>query len=247
MAIVFRAVGSSATSTAGALSITAPTMLVGDVMFALIHGANNNAITLPAGWTTVQTVNNTAAQRITLAWKFVVPGDSGGSFSFTSTNDGSLTYGAIAAWGGQVYGNDPTLGNSTNSANASSATITWATLTPKQQGNLYILAFAAYAKNGVSNGNMSGTDPTFTNRFLDNTAVGATAALAIYDGPSLDSAATGARTMATGATAAVNDGILVELDAQDIAGGGGGGPAFPPIVRHRVLTKRVRNKIGNTQ
>lgn len=206
---VFKAAGSGVATTTTTLALVAPAMSAGDCMVAVICSSNNVASSgMDARWVSCVGVNNTAALRTEVyVMPNVLAADSGGTFNFT-VNGTTLSFGVIVAYSSCATFQSAT--NDSNSANASSATVTWANYVQSSVIGL-VLAIFTYDKNGVVDNGISAGTPTFTNRFLGNTAVGGTAAIGVYDGFTGAGQPTGARTLATGAVAAVNDGVFLEL------------------------------------
>ena len=215
MAISFVAAGAlAATVTLPELSIVAPTLAADDIMIAAINAKDNQVWTAPAGWTKFVEVNNTTAQRVTLAWKRAVTGESGATFVFTVPTDHNITYaGVIAAWRGAITTATPIDATApTTSANASSDTVTYATFDPTEV-DAFIIAAGFYNEDQTTAGAISGTNPSFTNRWDLEAATGTDTSIFGYDGSS-DGAATGARSHATTSmTDAINVGGLFGLVA----------------------------------
>lgn len=205
---LFQAKATAVATITTSLAITAPAANLDDLFLAVVYSNNNTAPTAPAGWAQITAGNNTVTMNYSVFWKRVGPGDSGASFTFTVAGT-TVSFGTILSYRGATPGGNP-IGNISRSDNASSSTITWATLTPQFKSSLIVLV-GAYALNGTVAGAVTGTNPTFTSNELDNTATGATAGLVEYDGPNLIVTAMGSRTDATTATAAVNTGVAIEI------------------------------------
>ena len=184
-------------------------------MFAWITTHDNTAISgQDARWTSLYSANNTAAQRNTLFYMFVNAADSGATFNFTiaGTTHG---LGRLYTWRGATG-----IGASTNSANASSATVTWATMQPGV-GNSVIASFMATDVATGSDGGMTGgTAQTFTGRGATPYNIGSTDASECYSCESGGVQTTGAMTM-NNTQAGVNVGVFVEILSQQVPGGGG--------------------------
>lgn len=224
MAVAFSIAGAIAgNATTTTLNVVAPTFTDTDnknVLIATILGKDNQTITAPAGFTKFVEVNNTANQRMTLAWKRAEPGDSGATKAFTKPTDNNLLFcGVIAVFSGCLTSATPIDGTTpTTSANASSDTVTYADFNPTET-NAYVVAIGGYNDDLTTAGTISGTDPTLTNRWDLETATGTDASLFGYSGSS-SGAATGARSHSTTSTAdAINIGILFGLIEEPPAAG----------------------------
>ncbi len=218
MAVTFVANGTAVSTVTTTLSLVAPALVGGDMLIASVVTADNTAISgQDARWQTVVAVNNTTAQRTTVFWLPALVGDSAATFNFTiaGTTEG---FGRLTAYRGARA-----VGNSTSSANASSATVTWATMTP-QQGDSPILAVAAIGIQTGSNGGISAGTPTFA---LEYYSAGTGEALALYDALVPAGSATGARTM-NNTAAAISTGVFFELIPSILSVGSGGGGGFAP-------------------
>ncbi len=236
---VFQAAGSTVSSVTTTLALVAPATNNDDILLANIYSADNVVPTLPAGFTLIRGFNNTVAQRQTVAWKRATQGDSGATFNFTVAGV-TLTYGVLVSYrGGKVVGSP--IGTSTQSANAISDNITFASLTPFPTS--LVVALGVYGLNGCAAGTMSpNTDPAFTSRVQDNSATSTTAAMYVQDGPT-DGAATGTLTLPTTSTVdALNCGVLLELfpgEDPDTDEGGTNPVLYPAInQRHPNATNR---------
>jgi hypothetical protein len=214
MAVTFVANGSAVNTTTTTLTLVAPTLVGGDILIAVIVTHDNTAISgQDARWQTLYAANNTAAQRFTIFWMPALVSDSGASFNFTVAGT-TAALGRLTAYRGARA-----VGNSSSSANASSATVTWATMTPVQSDGV-ILAAAGIGIQTGSNGGISAGTPTFTNEYY---SAGTTDAIALYDALTPAGSATGARTM-NNTQAAVNTGVFFELiPVPPVTGSGGGG------------------------
>ena len=213
MAVAFVAAGAIAgTVTLPTLTLVAPTCSVGDILIATINAKDNQQWTAPANWTIFAEGNNTTAQRVTLAWKRAIAGDSGASFDFTVPVDNNITYhGVISAWSGCISTGTPIdSATPTLSANASSDTVTYADFNPAR-ATAYVVAVGFYNDDVTTAGAIGGTDPTFTNRWDLEDATGTDASIFGYSGTSTG-AATGARSHSTTSmTDAINTGVLFGL------------------------------------
>ena len=226
----FIAVGTDVATTTTTLALVAPTCQVGDAIFAIIVSKNNTALTVPTDWTIIQDVSNTAAMRTAIAWKKIGSADSGATFNFTVAGT-TVSYGCLV-----VFRNVQQVGASSASANALADNVTYATITPDP--NSVVVGFGSYSLNATTLGAMTGTDPTFANILDVETASGTTASLFASWGPSLDGAATGARTQPSNSTTdAVNQGFFVELRPMDDVGGGvisSSAAKYPAVIRQRT-------------
>ena len=236
MAAAFQAVGSAVGTVTTSLALVAPALLGGDVMFAAIHSNNNTAPTIAAGgWETIVSANNTTAQNVYLAWRRCSDADTGATFTWTVAGT-TVSFGALVTYRNATRGGDTGLPHfaSSTSANASADNITYATLSPKNPAAL-IVAFGYYGLAATTAGAFSGTFPTMTNRLDAETASGIGASLFIHDGPSLNGAATGARTCASASTIdAINYGILIDVLPLELPGSSTGhSPKYPAITRGR--------------
>jgi hypothetical protein len=213
MAVSFQAVGAlAANATTTTLNITAPTLAADDIMIATILGKDNQTITAPSGWASVVAVNNTADQRTSIFWKRAVGGDSGASFAFTKpTDNNTLFCGVIAAFRGCLTSATPIDASTpTTSANASSDTVTYADFNPTETA-AHVVAIGTYNQDLTTAGSISGTDPTFVNRWDLETGTGTDGSIFGYNGAS-SGAATGARSHSTTSTADdINTGVMFGL------------------------------------
>ena len=223
MAVAFRIAGALAdNATTTTLPIVAPTTNVAtdDIFVAVILGKDNQTITVPDGtWTKFVEVNNTANQRMTLAWKRVVPGDAGATFNFTKPTDNNILFcGVILCFSGCLTTATPIDATTpTTSANASSDTVTYADFNPAETA-AFVVAVGGYNNDLTTAGAISGTDPAFTNRLDVETNLGTDASIFAYTGSS-SGAATGARSHSTTSTVDdVNLGILFGLKAAPLLG-----------------------------
>ena len=221
MAVTFVAAGAlAANATTTTLNIVAPSLSVDDIMVVAILNKDNQAITSPTGWTNFVEVNNTTAQRLTLAWKRAVDGDSGATFAFTKPSDNNTLFcGVISAWRGAVTTGSPIDATTpTTSANASGDTVTYADFDPAETTG-HCVAIGVYNDDNTTAGSISGTNPTLTNRWDLETLTGTDGSIFGYSGDS-DGAATGGRTHSTTSSAdAINIGCLFGLIAAPPASG----------------------------
>lgn len=216
MPVSFQAAGAiTGTVTLPQLTIVAPTLAADDIMIAAINAKNNQTWSPPDGtWTKFVEVNNTTAQRVTLAWKRAAAGDSGASFIFTVPVDNNITYhGMISAWRGCITTATPIDASTpTTSANASSDTVTYATFDPTETA-AWVVAIGFYNEDLTTAGAIAGTDPTFANNWDLEDGTGTDASIFGYSGSS-SGAATGARSHSTTSMAdAINVGVLFGLVA----------------------------------
>jgi hypothetical protein len=97
------------------------------------------------------------------------------------------------------------------SANASSDDVTYATFTPTSEAVLIVLS-GTYADDQTTAGSVSGSNPTLTNRVDVETNAGTDGSIFVYEGADFGKTATGSRTHATTSTNnAVNNGIVLGL------------------------------------
>lgn len=204
----------AANATTAALACTGPACRVNDILIYAGMGKNNLVVSPPDGsWTKFVEIDNTTAQRITLAWKRAVAADIGGiSYAFTkAVDDNLLNIGVISAWRGCRTNATPIDASTpTNSPNALSDTVTYATFTPAE-AMAYVVAVGVYNEDLTTAGTIAGTDPTLTNRWDLESGTGTDGSCFGYSGPS-SGAATGARSHSTTSTAdAINIGVLFGL------------------------------------
>jgi hypothetical protein len=208
----------AANATTTTLAVVAPTFTDTDptnILICAIHSNDNQVVTAPANWTKFVELNNTANQRLTIAWKRAAPGDSAATFNFTKPTDNNLLFcGVIGIWTGCVSSGNPIDATTpSTSANAVADAVTYADFDPTETA-AFVVAVGIYADDATTGGAMSGTNPTFTKRIDVETAVGADASIFFYDGAS-DGSATGARSHATTSTIdAISIGCLFGLIAQ---------------------------------
>ena len=207
----------AANATTVTLAVVAPTtgVIADDIFLAFIGQKANQVITAPVNWTKFVEVNNTAAQRSTIAWKRVVAGDAGATFNFTKpVDDNLLFYGFIACFSGCLVSATPIdAATPTTSANVSSDTVTYATFDPIETA-AHVIAAGFYNEYNTTAGAIAGTNPTFTNRADLESGTGSDGSVFVYDGPS-SGAATGARSHSTTSAADdINTGVLFGLVAR---------------------------------
>lgn len=214
MAVSFRSVGAQAQS--ATVASIAPGIgagsVPGDILIACIYGQGNQVVTgTDGGWSSIVEFNNGTTQRLSVMWKAMTLGL--GSQTFTKPVDDNLLFmGIIATYRGcdptsPVYG-----AAASQSANASSDTVTYATFNPSG-APAYIVAVGIYGNDLTTAGAMSGTDPTFGLDVDVETTIGDDASIFIYSGQS-SGAATGSRTHSTTSTLdAINSGTMFGLRA----------------------------------
>ena len=234
MAVTNVTSGSALASVTTSLDLVAPTVLSDDIMLAVIYTNDNTAATGTADWALIRGDNNTATMRSSLFWKRASGGNSGSTNTFTIAGT-TVGFGIITAWRGALRGGSP-FGNNTLSANASSDTVTYATMTP-QRAHGAVIAIGLYSNDLTTAGAISGTDPTFANVVDVEDATGNDASIFVYWGVA-SGIATGARSHATTSTVdGVNTGYLLEIIAQNDSGGsqsGDGAVAYPRLNRAQV-------------
>lgn len=222
--------GTLAATTTTTLSVVAPTISVGDLLIANLMTNDNTAISGQDGrWLAIAAAtNNTAAMRYTT---FYLPNalstDSGATFNFTIAGT-TAGFGVISAYSNAAL-KQPA--GSSISSNASSATVTWATLADTHADSIMVAMFG-YLLNGATDGGISAGAGTFVNRYFQTSATGVTASMGLYDASNIGAGQlTGSRTMATGAVAAVNSGVMFEIVGNpNMAGGNLGGSVLYPAV-----------------
>lgn len=227
----------AANATTAAIACTGPACRVNDILIYAGMGKNNQVVSAPDGsWTKFVEINNTANQRITLAWKRAVVGDIGGiSYAFTKpVDDNLLNVGVISAWRGCRINATPIDATTpTNSPNASSDTVTYATFNPTEF-MAYVVAVGVYNEDLTTAGTISGTDPTLTSRWDLESGTGTDGSCFGYSGPSTG-VATGARSHATTSTAdAVNIGVLFGLVSD----------TFPPLPSMTYRRTRINSHLA---
>lgn len=225
MAVAFRIAGALASdATTTTLAIVAPTtgVVADDIFIAIILSKDNQVVSPPDGtWTKFVEANNTANQRITIAWKRVVAGNAGATFNFTKPVDNNVLFcGVIACYSGCLTTATPIDASTpTTSANASGDTVTYATFDPTET-TAFVVASGVYNNDLTTAGSISGTDPSFSNNIDLETATGTDGSIFAYSGSSTG-AATGARSHST--TSTVDDvsigclfGLVSEPPATDV-------------------------------
>lgn len=225
MPVAFVSAGAlAANATTTTLNVVLPGSLVtGYILVISVLNKDNQVCTFPSSevdgvsaWTKFVEVNNTANQRMTLAWARVTNGAnaSGNTIAVTKPVDNNLLYcGVASVWSGAVESGSPVTGagTPTTSANASSDTVTYATFDPSIA--CHVVAVGVYNDDLTTAGSIAGTDPTLTNRWDLETATGSDGSIFGYSGDSTG-AATGARSHSTTSTAdAINIGCLFGLEA----------------------------------
>jgi hypothetical protein len=220
-AVAFKSVGSivgNATTTT--LNIVSPGTgyATNDILIAAINGKDNLQITAPGAqgnmgaWTIFAEGNNTANQRFTLACARATGDDADGdTFGFTKSTDNNLLFaGVISQWSGALTTGtcadalDATAESISN--NASADDVTYATFDPTET-NAFVVAIGFYNEDLTTAGSISGTDPTYTNRWDLEVPTGTDCSIFGYSGAS-SGAATGSRTHSTTSTVdAINIGV----------------------------------------
>jgi len=226
--------GSEVASVTTSLALVAPTVLGDDIMLAHIYTNDNVAVTATADWALIRADNNGAGMRTSFFWKRAAGADSGTTNTFTIAGT-TVGFGIITAWRGARRGGSP-WGNNTVSVNASSDTVTYATMTP-QRAHGAVIAAGFYSNDLTTAGAITGTDPTLSNIVDVETATGNDASIFVYWGVA-SGLATGARSHATTSTVdAVNTGYLLEIIAENDPGGsasGDGAVTYPRLNRMQV-------------
>jgi len=229
VAVTFRsagAIGANATTTT--LAVVVPASLVtNDILVISVLNKDNQVCTFPSAeadgisaWTKFVEVNNTTAEMLTLAWARVTNGAnaSGNTVNVTKPTDNNVLFcGVASAWIDCKLTGDPTTGagTPTTSANALSDTVTYATFDPTIA--CHVVAVGVYNENLTTANGISGTNPTLTNRWDEETPTGSDGSIFGYSGDS-DGAATGARSHTTSSNAdAINIGCLFGLEAAPVA------------------------------
>ena len=209
MAVAFQAAGTAVATTTTNLALVAPTIVPGDILFALIISNNNTAVVAPAKFNLVADTVNTAAMRTYLGWMRAGIDDSAATFNFTVAGT-TLSFGVLVTYRG-VRDDGSAISGFSSSANGVSDNVTYATLNSLNAG--LFVAFGAYNLSATTAGAFSGTSPTFSAARVDaETATGNTASLFVHDGQAVTGLATGSRTLATASiTDAINHGYMVEL------------------------------------
>ncbi len=232
MAAAFQAVGSQAVNaTTTTLGIVAPTLAADDIMIAVVHHKGTQTISPPDGtWTGVADIAS-GSMGLWVFWKRAASGDSGATFNFTKpTDDNVLFSGIIAAYRGCPTSGDPLVsGTPSEVINAVSDTVTYNDFSPGEA--CLIVAVAAYNNDETTAGAMSGTDPTFTNRWDVETTGGTDDSLFGYDGTS-SGATTGSRTHST---TSVNDAASAAI----MFGLKSAGSAQPPRTMSLFRQRRI--------
>jgi len=214
----FRAVGTLVATTTTTLSLVAPTVAKGDCLVAIVATNDNTAPSgIDARWVSIVADNDTAALRTNI---YVLPNaaltDSGATFNFTIAGT-TVGAGFIASYS-NCSSAQPV--QKSSSPNASSATITFAAYTQSATKSL-ILGLASYLLTGGTNQSLTGAGVTFTNRSAQSTATGSGMSLYLYDATGLGAGTSlAAGSIASGLSAAVNEGAIVELiGTQDSSSG----------------------------
>lgn len=216
MAVAFQAVGALANNaTTAALATVGPACAINDILIYAGMGKNNQVVSPPDGsWTKFVELNNTANQRVTLAWKRAVAGDTGGiSYAFTKpVDDNLLNIGVISAWRGCITTATPidATAPTTDVAATAADVVDYASFDPTETA-AFVVAIGVYNDDATTAGAISGTDPTFVNRWDLETPTGTDGSCFGYSGSS-SGAATGARSHTTTSTTdAINIGVLFGL------------------------------------
>ena len=238
MAAAFQAVNTPVATVTTTLSLVAPVILGGDVMFAMIHTNDNVApTTTDTNWTVIANADNTANQHAYLAWRRCSDADSEATFAWTVAGT-TVAFGALVTYRNVIRAGQTGLPYTTASTQATAVAednVNYATLMPYGPSAL-IVAFGFYNDDLTTAGAFSGTLPTMTNRLDAESPTGNDASLFIHDGPSLNGAATGARTLATASTAdAISYGIMIDVMADEFPGASTSySPKHPALFRSRA-------------
>jgi len=216
MAVSYVTVGSIAVNATDAfVDLVAPACVANDILIAVLLGKNNIDHGPPAsgGWTEIGTqANNTTAMTSSHWWKRAVLADSGATFRFTKASDDNIYFGgAISAWRGCLATATPIDGGTpTTSNNAASDTVTYASFDPTST-DCTVVASGIYVDDSTTAGSISGTNPTFTNRYDLESTTDSDCSLFCFSGTS-DGTATGARSHSTTSmTDSINQGWLFAL------------------------------------
>ena len=225
MPISYVEAGTAVQTSTTSLAMSSPAIATDDVLIAQIISINNGAISAPAGWTEIQQLNFTGS-RGACFYKRGVTADSSASFTFTVGGTKS-SLGIIYAFRG-VRPNGPAIGTSTNSANASSDTVTYASLTSFSNSGV-VVAAGFYAEDAIITlATISGfLAPTVS---VENATLEDTALFMSYR--QYTGGATGTLTQTTASTVdAVNLGVLFDLMPIEPGGKAGDSPTYPRIQR----------------
>ena len=215
MAVAFQALGPTASNaTTASLVMTSPSCLADDILIATILGKDNLSWTAPnASWTKFVEVNNTTAQRLTIAWKRAATGDSAIPYTFVKSSDNNvLAFGCITAWRGCNASATPIDATSPTTSVTASAVdaVDYVSFNPAET-DAFVVAAGVYNNDLTTAGAIGGTNPTFANNADVETGAGTDGSIFIYSGAS-DGAATGGRShTTTSGTDAINIGALFGL------------------------------------
>lgn len=232
MVVSFDQVGAlAANATTTTLALVAPANLdTNDILIGVVLNKDNQVDTFPTSesdgigaWTKIVELNNTTAQRITVAWARVTNGAnaSGNTVAVTKPTDNNVLFcGCISSWKGCLVTATPIDASTpTTSANTSSDTVTYATFDPTET-TAFVLAIGVYNEDQTTGGSITGTDPTFSKNVDLESGTGTDGSVFIYSGSSTG-AATGARSHSTTSTNdAISIGCLLGLIAAPAPVGG---------------------------
>lgn len=211
MAITFFAAGAVITAASGNVTVAQPaSTLADDIGIVVVSQFDNVVSTVPAGWNKVGELNNGTGLRTWWGWKRY--GAAEGSLVITHTAGGNIIS-QISVFRGVVRTGNPHE-TSSQSANASSATITALAITPAATDDHILFIWGATRSDGVAT--YTGTNPTFTER-MDAQDGAQIISMGLASGDKNDATTTGGRT-ATAARAGINNGYLVALVGATLPG-----------------------------
>lgn len=215
--MAFFGVGTLAQAQSGNVTPGLPTSFAtNDIHVCVVSAADNVVCTFPSGWTTVIALNNGTTERLTVAWKRAVGGDTNPLVTHAAGNDIAAQ---IAGYSGRLTSGDP-IGTAVGSqANASSVTITAPAITTiSANSDVLFIGTIIDAGNLLTVSGYSGTNPTFTER-LDGGASGGSnnVEICVADGVKTNVSTTGSRTAtATGANANIGALLALQIAAAEV-------------------------------
>ena len=194
--------GINTATTSPTLSISAPTVVTGDVLLAVIAGKNNvNVGTGPAGWTElIAGVDSGADLRASVWWKFGLTADAGMPFSWVKdTDDDLLAFGLIYSFKDVQTANYPfDPATPVSQANGSSDAISFPDFVPTSK-SLLVIYLGVYGEDQTTPGVIVGTNPSVSQNSDQETSTGSDGSLFCYSGTSTGGS-TGTRMLSTSST-----------------------------------------------
>ena len=224
MSVEYVTKGSVVNGTATTLSLVAPTLIANDIIIAQICTEDNDALSVPsADWITISELNGTAATlRNNTYYKRAVAADSGATFTWTGLAGTAGNMGILTVYRGARVVGAP-IGNISSVATATATTVTYATLTPRENASTIVVC-GHHGIEGGTAGAITTTAPSaFTNVVAESSGAAENMTIYQYWGNNNVGGATGGLTHTTSVATAISTGVLFEILSEGITGGFGVG------------------------